>query len=197
MKKSKQDNPLGGWEKFLNPDNLRGNLLRASVFLSAYELMKSTILDRPYGFFSVTGDSSRYKDEVLSLYPGDRMQASCLWFKKMGAISDGDVASVQQLRKHRNAIAHELPKFLVDPQRHVDMQLLDIIHFLLDKVDRWWIREIEMPANPNFDNEDPSVVPDNEIYSRRMLAMDVILGIVYGKDEELRGAYKRLREGLK
>ena len=34
------------WLKFLNPDSLRTNLLLASLYLSAYEILRNSIMDQ-------------------------------------------------------------------------------------------------------------------------------------------------------
>jgi hypothetical protein len=41
------------WEKFLNPDSLKANLVRASVYLASYELLKSAVVENPRGFINM------------------------------------------------------------------------------------------------------------------------------------------------
>jgi len=60
-------------------------------------------------------DGPEYQEHVVSLCPKDRLHASCLWFRKMGAIDDGDINTIREIRKHRNDIAHELPKYIATP----------------------------------------------------------------------------------
>jgi len=179
------------WRKFLDPDDLKANLVRASVYLASYELLKSAVVENPRGFFNmaqslVGKDSPEYKLEVIALHPKDRFHASCLWFRKMEAIDDDDVTVIENIRQHRNEIAHELPKYLADSRFAVNMQLLDSIHFMVGKIERWWIREIEMGANPDFDHVDRDSLPDSEIQGGNLIMMDLIHKISHGQDHELR-----------
>ena len=178
------------WKKFLDPNDLKANLVRASVYLSSYELLKSAVVENPRGFFNmghspVEEDSPEYQAEVIALHPKDRFHASCLWFKKMEAIDDDDMTMIGQIRTHRNDIAHELPKYLADSRFAINMQLLDMIHVMVGKIERWWIREIEMAVNPDFYQADVESIPDNEVQSGNMIMMDLINKIIHGQDQEL------------
>jgi len=51
---------------------------------------------------------------------------------------------------------------------------------LLIKVDRWWIREIEIPTNPDFDDQE---IDEDEISSGNMLLLSLIFDVVSGKQE--------------
>lgn len=44
----------------------------------------------------------------------------------------------------------------------VNMHLLDSIDFLLGKIDRWWIREVEMTANPDYAGQNTDAIPDSK-----------------------------------
>jgi hypothetical protein len=187
----KRDNAYQSWTKLLDPEQLKANLIRASIYLSSYELLKSAVVRNPRGFFNmghpVPGeDSPEYKAEVVALHPRDRFHASCLWFKKMDAIDDSDVTTIEEIRTHRNDIAHELPKYLGDSRFQVNMQLLDSIHFMLSKVERWWIREIEMGVDYQHDNVDIDAIPNKEIKSGTMVMMELIHKITHGQEDELK-----------
>lgn len=34
-----------GWAKLVNPDSLRSNLIAASIFLAAYEILRASVID--------------------------------------------------------------------------------------------------------------------------------------------------------
>lgn len=179
------------WRKLLDPDDLKANLVRVSVYLASYELLKATVVEKPRWFLSighsaVGKDSPEYRTKVLALHHKDRFHASCLWFRKMEAIDDDDLKVIEQIREHRNDIAHELPKYLAESRFAVNMQLLDSIHFMVGKIERWWIRKIEMGVNPDFDDVDPDSIPDSEIRGGNSIIMDLIHKIIHGQDDELR-----------
>ncbi|MEL6358184.1 MAG: hypothetical protein AAFQ37_14775 [Bacteroidota bacterium] len=46
------------WEKFLNPSVVRSNLITASLFLTAYELLQDSVVARIRDFFSVDFDEN-------------------------------------------------------------------------------------------------------------------------------------------
>jgi len=178
------------WEKLLDPDTLKTNLVRASVYLASYELLKAAIVQNPRGFINMvnsdpSSDGQEYRKNVVSLCPKDRLHASCLWFQKMGAIDDADIAMIKEIRSHRNDIAHELPKYIGDSKYAVNIQLLDSIHFMIGKIERWWIREIEMEVNADYDHVDKSAVPDDQIHSGRMIMMDWIHKVICGQEDDL------------
>ena len=104
----------------------------------------------------------------------------------MGALDDSDIAIIAEIRAHRNDIAHELPKYIGDSRHEVNMQLLVSIHFLTWKIERWWIREIEMDVNPDYDHVDKSAVPDHQIHNGRMIMMDLIHKVIHGQEDDLR-----------
>jgi hypothetical protein len=60
------------WERFLNPATLRSNLIVTSLFLSAFEILRESIVERIRDFYSIGFDPSgpkpdpKYETEVLA-----------------------------------------------------------------------------------------------------------------------------------
>jgi hypothetical protein len=175
------------WLKLATPEILGGNLIRASLFLIAWEILKSSIVDKPLGFFATALNggkrqpSTRYKEAVLSLHK-DVLMASCLWFKSMEALTDDDIRKLQEAREYRNQIAHNLLEFLGSFDKEIEDKQLELVQVLLVKVDRWWVREIEIPTNPDFDGQD---IRDEEISSGNMLMLAMIFDVLSGKQDYL------------
>ncbi len=46
-----EDDIKRSWERFLDPDSLRSNLIIASIFITAYEMLEDSIVDRIRTFF--------------------------------------------------------------------------------------------------------------------------------------------------
>jgi len=194
------------WEKFLNPDELKSSLIRASIYLSAYELFKNSIIDHLRGFFSSewklndkTGEietiiSKSYKDKVRSLYPKDEFHSCCLWFFENKAISQQDLDSIAKVRKHRNSIAHELPKYLGSVKYDIDTNLLKELIWIIRKVDTWWLREIEIPTNPDFDHIDYDDIRWDEVLSGNMIMMNFLASIYEGDDAYLKAFHNEFVE---
>lgn len=187
-----------GWIKLLDPQVLRSNLHAIGIYLVAFEILKSTVIDDPRGLFTMETEDDEdapdtYKKNVLSR---DRspFRASMLWFKEMGAINEDDVATADEIRRHRNELAHEIPKFLTSVKSNLDVSLFDKILALMSKIDRWWIREIELDCNPDFDHLDHNSIPDEEITSGNMILIQIILAGVFGDLETVNSEYEKILE---
>jgi hypothetical protein len=131
-----------GWAKLQNPEVLRNNLIVASLFLAAYEMLQASVIDRIFGFFSEDFRDGKwiasrsYQTECLALDKSP-FRASLLWLKHMSAIDDSDIDLVDRIREHRNELAHEMVKFLGTPDAEVNVQLLAGICELVSKIERW------------------------------------------------------------
>ena len=194
------------WEKFLNPKKLKDILIRASIYLSAYELLKTSIIDHLTGFFASewkfnekTGEietiqSESYKEKVRSLYPKDDFHSCCLWFFDNKAIDKEDLDSIQKIRRHRNTIAHELPKFLGSINYEVDRSLLKKIIEIIRKVDTWWVKEVEVSTNPDFDHMNYDEINWDEVLSGNMIMINFLSSIYEGDDTFLNSFHKEFIE---
>lgn len=174
-------------ERLLSKEVLKQNLAKAGLYVLAYEMVKQSIIERPRGFFTMTGDGDgRYKQIVLSKH-NNLFIASCLWFRDEGGITEQDMKELLEFRVDRNKIAHELPNVLLDPQLHVDAAKLAKLFMLLSKIDRWWITEFEVPCNPDFDGED---VDPLDVQSGSMGFLAHVIKVVYDLDEPLTASGK-------
>ena len=175
------------WEKLLNPEILQGNLIVASLFLASYELLRSSIIDQRRDFyicgFNAHGEtvSPNYQAKVISRDKSP-LRASLLWLKEAQVIDDSDIDRIQQIRAQRNEIAHNLVKLIGSSGAEIDTELFEAIFDLVAKVDRWWIREVELECNPEFDGIDGRDIPDAEIHSGRMIALTLLIGVATGED---------------
>jgi hypothetical protein len=187
------------WAKLLNPEELRANLVRASIFLTAYEFMSQALIEHLEGFFSdgfdangpVLGDS--YRSKVLSLHSMPFF-ASAIWFRDSGALDDEDLDRVREIREHRNFVAHHVPEILGSIESEVRSDLLHSIAEIVRKIDLWWIREVEIPTNPDFDATDPDDIDAGATYSMRMAVLDLLLQVADGNDETLRQLYEQFKK---
>jgi hypothetical protein len=170
------------------------------VFLAAYEMLKDALIDQPRSFFSDewTTDggweiSEAYRTKVLSL---DRkeMVACAKWFHASGALDDDDLVALRAIAEHRNIVAHELPSIIGSVEKDVSLMHLRCIYAVTSKIDKWWIREIEVPTNPDFDHEPITEEQLDNSYSARMLIMSLLVRIAEGDDSELAPPIRRLEE---
>lgn len=178
IQKSKKD-----IEKITTPDVLKRNLVNASLILTAYELMKYSLIDQVKGFFTFgeeerqsSGDHKREMDEIRNKLPKEFQKhpllVYALWFKEQKALNETDFNNVVRIWQYRNKLAHELIGFLVDSDFEVDLQYLYELRDIVGKIDVWWVKEIEIPINPDFDHKE---VKDSEISSGRMAIIDHLI----------------------
>jgi len=170
-------------EDFLSPAVLRSNLIVASIYIDAFDVLKSTIVERIRSFYTVSFDKksgsrtdAKYESEVLSRNPCP-VYASLAWLKESHAIDDTDIAIFERVKKCRNDIAHEIPRMLIDGLPPDLAARFFEMFGLLDKIGRWWIVNVDIATDPQFDGEqvdESSIVPGPIMWLQLM--MDVALG---------------------
>jgi hypothetical protein len=172
------------WLKFLHPETLRTNLILSGCFLAGYETLKTAIIDQVRSFYTHGLDknslriSSNYDDEVLALDPKkNSLRASTAWLVKSGAIDSADCEAIERINLHRNELAHDLPQFLAKAERDIQIHLFEDILTLVTKIDRWWIVNVELPTDPDWDGKE---VDEDKIISAGMLFLQLLLGIATG-----------------
>lgn len=180
------NNVNDSWEKFLHPETLRGNLLVISLFITAFEIFKERVIEKPETFFTNGFNekgmlvSKKYETEVLSLSKS-RLYASLLWLKEMGAVDDADIKSFDEIRKHRNEVTHELIDFLSNINKNFDHMKFKALIDLLAKIENWWLLNFEIAI-------DPDMIPDGakpeDVVSGTMMSLKLLLSIALGTEPE-------------
>lgn len=194
---------LQSWSKFLNPSSLKANLIQASLYLAAWETFEKGVVSHLEGFYMTGFDehgytySDDYRKDVL-VRDKSVFRASLLWFKESGVVDDAAIALADRARQHRNEIAHELPAFVAKISRSVDVELLGKLCELLAKIDRWWIRNVEMAVNSDFDGQDPEEIPDEKIQSGNTIFLGLLFDIATGDESASAKFYEHfLKEARK
>ena len=189
----KHDRISESWLKFLDPEELKSNLQTASLFLTAWELLKDAIIDYPRQFFSNTFKngiwvpSQEYENEVLSKH-NKILIASYLWFKELNIIDDNDIDSIKKIVDHRNDIVHELPKYLSDSNFEINISLFRKIFELITKIDTWWIINYEAAINPEYDRIE---IDESDVISGRMISLYLMLETISGNESYLKELRKK------
>jgi hypothetical protein len=164
-----------GLEEFLDPQVVRRRLLVASLYICAFEVLKDCIVDRIRDFFSIGFDENgmiegpKYRTVVLALHH-NRLRASLLWLMGQGIVDQADVDAFLAARDLRNAFAHDLVEHVGRWPKGVE-DTFDGLVVLLNKIERWWIVNVEIPTNPDFDGEEVDVegVVPGSVLTLRML----------------------------
>lgn len=185
------------WDEFLNPDILRPRLMNASIYIAGFEGLKRTIIHRARDFFStgfsVSGDTidPKYESDVLALSKSP-LYASLGWLKKMNAIEDADIAAFERAKSCRNRLAHNLFMMLASEGLPTDFEncFRDMVD-LLRKIEVWWIVNVEIPTNPDFDEQE---IDEDDIVPGPVLGMQLLCDIALGDDKRSRVYYEKFRE---
>ena len=130
-------------------------LIRAGTFLTGYELVKTSIIEgvKDYYLTGFTEEgltySLNYETEVLSLGKGV-FRASVAWLVNHDALSDEQADQLEAISTHRHELAHELYRFLIDPDVSIDTSQLSALIDILRSLDIFW-GTIEIETSGEFD----------------------------------------------
>jgi hypothetical protein len=176
------------WEDFLNPDVIRPKLIVASLYIAGYEMLRNLIVDRIKSFYSNGFDANgprtdpKYDSEVRSKNPS-LVYASLQWLKESGAIDDNDMAAFNNVKRLRNELAHEITNLLAkELPADLPARFSDMVN-LIDKVEKWWIVNVEIPTNPDFDGKE---IEEKTILCGPVIALKLLIDVALGSDEDAR-----------
>lgn len=144
----------------VEPANTRQLLTLAGLYLVAFELVSSTIIDDVKSFLCSRWDKegkpledADYRRNVLAGGTLRPLEGSLNWLVEAGALTKEQAATVRNLRRARNRVAHEIPAMVADPDFDIDMQpLIDTVVVL--KRLAVYFGAINVDTNPDFDHED-------------------------------------------
>lgn len=190
---------LDNWNNILNEDVLKFNINFAALFVLNFECLKDYIITQPRTFYSdvlikdgelCCEETEEYKKEVRSLEKNIE-NASLRWFMNTDAITEEDYNLYQELRERRNDITHELLKNLNNGFNETDAKLYVKLLELYQKIDKWWINEIEIPISGE-------VLPDEydseQVLGGQAMILSIIDDIIFDNNKE---RYKNLLDELK
>lgn len=187
------------WERFLNPEILRANLIVASLYITAFEMLKESIIGRIKDFFTDGFNENgwiineRYRSEVLCLNSSP-LYSSLLWLKNMDAITDDDIENFNEIKNCRNDLAHEITNFISKGPNIDPLPLFSKITNLLFKIEKWWIINVEIPTNPDFDGKD---VNEEGIVPGPIMTLRLLTDIALGTEKESKFYYNEFMKQKK
>ena len=165
--------------KFLNSDAIKSNLILSALYLAAYELLRDAIIDNIRNFFIIEYKDGKvirdkqYDDEVIKVNK-DLLYSSSLWLQHNGVITENEVEEIKNIRKHRNQIAHELPKVLSESDLNLNAGYFRRIRELLEKIEVWWIKNVDIQINTNFYSIE---IDEKDILPSRVIALDHVISV--------------------
>ena len=169
--------------KFFDKDEVRFQLITASTYITAYDLLIDTIIRKIEEFYIDGYDENglkigkRYQTEVRELYKKDIVIASTRWLVKYKVITKSEMERIKIFRKHRNELAHELTKMISDSDANTKTEFMIEIRDLNFKIHKWWFIEYEMPANPYLDKYNSNELNYDKVLVMQMLPMENMIKI--------------------
>jgi hypothetical protein len=144
-------------ESFLNPSILRSNLIAVALYITAFELLHDSIVERLRRFYARPLDTTSepvpgpdYESEVLQ---GRKkvLPASLAWLKKLDVIDDTDIGNFEKVKELRDKLTHEMGQLLWDGiPSDLPARFLDIVS-LLDKIELWWTVNVDVMRPEEID----------------------------------------------
>ena len=138
--------------RMTDPKEFRNSLVSAALFIASYEVLEDLVIDETRTFFTLGLNSKdrkeMYESEVLNLSPEkSRLDGSLRFLKEVRAMDDDDISAFRRIRDIRNKAVHDLLRFACATDRASYKDELNKMVQLIEKLDRWWITEVEIPTN--------------------------------------------------
>ncbi len=172
------------WEQLLTPAVLKERLISTSLYVTAFELLKESIVGRIRSFYTVGFDAGgdivdeKYQISVLSRKKSP-LYASLDWLIENGVIDKSDFESFERIKDTRNLLAHELPSLILGGADIKHIERFQEVITLLRKIEVWWVVNLEIPINPDFDQEE---IDEEGIVPGALLIIQIMLDVVSGNE---------------
>lgn len=177
---------MQSWEKFIDPQIMQDRLISSSLFIAAFESLKNSIVNRVKQFyqagFGIGGDKldPEYKTEVLARN-SSLLYASLDWLKEHEAIDQNDIMCFDKVKLCRNRLSHTLFSMIGEDDMPDIKTQFEMLIALLRKVEVWWVVNVEIPCNPDFDNI--TEIDEDEIHPGPVWLMQMMVDIATGKTD--------------
>jgi hypothetical protein len=181
------DTTADRWERFLDPEVVRPSLFIATMFITTFEILKDSVVDRIRDFYTNGWDQTgpivapQYQSEVLSRSKS-ALYASLAWLREHEAIDDDDLKTFENLKKIRNQLAHQLFKVVTGQVESEHASQFPVLVALLRKVEVWWVVNVEIPTNPDYDGEE---IDHTGIVPGAVLSLQMLIEVASGNTELL------------
>lgn len=175
------------WERFLDPEVVRPSLFMATMFITTFEILKNSIVDRIRDFYSIGWSeegstvSAEYKTKVLSRDKSP-VYASLKWLHEHDVISDDDLETFEQLKNTRNLVAHQLFDIVTGQTESNHTEQFQVLVELLRKIEVWWVVNVEIATDPDYADAE---IDEGGIVPGAILSLQMLLEVVGGNTELL------------
>lgn len=187
------------WERFLNPEVVRPSLFLATMFITTFEVLKDSIVGRIRDFYTHGFDENGpivepdYQTEVASRNKSV-LYASLQWLRENEVINDLDLEIFEQLKRTRNKLAHQLFSVVTGQIESTHENQFDVLVALLRKIEVWWVVNVEIPTNSDFDGRE---IDEEGIVPGAVLSLQILIQVAAGNTELLEHWHKARAQSCK
>ena len=108
-------------------------------------------------------------------------------------ISDIDIECFEKAREHRNEIAHNLPKFISEPDHEVDASIFNRMLEVTNKIGVYWVINYESSIHPDYSGAE---VDENGIKIGTVMMIKMIMQIAFGQEPEDGYYYNGIKKAI-
>ncbi|MBB3342220.1 hypothetical protein [Luteimonas sp. RC10] len=181
------DESAAKWEELLNPDIAREKLISASLYIAAFEILKDSICNRIRSFYSIGFDPTgsitdrKYTSEVLARNRSP-LYASLDWLKEHEVLDSADIESFERIKAIRNNMAHNLQSLIFGESSFGHVEMFQELAALLRKIEAWWVINVKIPTNPNFDGQE---IDEDGVVPGPVIMLQIMIEVATGNKEYL------------
>ena len=182
---SRMSSPSEKWEMLLTPAVMQEKLVSASLYIAAYDLLKESIVGRIRSFYMVGFDENgeivdeKYEKTVAARNKSI-LYASLDWLRENGVVEESDCEVFERIRKTRNLLAHELLAIVTASKESDHIERFEELVSLLKKIEVWWVVNVEIPVNPDFDGKE---IDEKGIVPGPVLMLQMMLEVASGNED--------------
>jgi hypothetical protein len=198
------------WEDALNPEIVRVRLIRASIFIAAFEILKEIVVERIRDFYasrwSLSGgklkseESERYEQIVLTdAATGKKkrnrfLDAHLDWLERSAAITSDDRVLFNKARECRNYLTHEVLPGLASKPIPEDLDSMhEAMEQLIKKIETWWVVNVELATDPDLaghEYDEDGILPSANVW------LSLLRLVALGDPEEVGTLLRAFRESV-
>lgn len=167
------------FEKILDPNTLKRNLTSISLFITAFEMLKQSIIDKPKTMYLSGFDRNEliydkdYEKEVLGRNKSC-LFASFSWLQEYEILDSKDYENFLKIKSHRNELAHEIVSYVTQNDKNLDIEIFQTLIKLIQKLERNWFVWFEAELQPEILNNDNSIAVEH-IKSGTEILLDTMI----------------------
>ena len=175
------------WERFLDPHHVRPSLFLATMFITTFEILKNSVVDRIRTFYADGFDEngpilgSDYQRDVATRNKSI-LYASLEWLQEHEAIDQSDLETFERLKKIRNQLAHQLFEVVTGQRESAHEAQFEVLVGLLRKIEVWWVVNFEIAINPDYDGQE---IDEEGIVPGAILSLQMLIQVASGNTELL------------